>query len=369
MSSQILLYGASGFTGRLLAAEAARRGLEPVLAGRDATRLAPVAAALGLPWRVIPLSGLDRALSEFSVVLNAAGPFSRTAAPIIDACLATGTHYLDVTGEVDVLDAISKRHVEARQRGIQLMPGVGFDVVPSDCLAAYVAARLPGAIQLDLVVDGLNLASRGSVRTMFEQAGAPTRVRRGGRLTTLPVRLTGPVSCSFPVRGITKPAIPATWGDVVTAFYTTGIPNITTWFTERAGLRGLLGMSQLLGPLWQTPLVRATAERATRSLPEGPGRDERARARLSVTAVARDASGRVVAAEVETPESYSFTAMSGIEIARRVASGDFEAGFHTPARLYGADLILSFKGVLRRDLPIAGAELRHRNADLSVVPT
>jgi short subunit dehydrogenase-like uncharacterized protein len=364
MTRQILLYGASGYTGRLLAAEAARRGIDVILAGRDPARLAPVAAAVGLPWVAAPTTRLASELGDVAVVLNAAGPFSQTAAPILEACLATGTHYLDVTGEVDVLEDLSTSHARAREHGIMVMPGVGFDVVPSDCLAASVSALMPDAIRLDVVIHGLGLASRGSVRTMLEQAGTPTRVRRAGVLTSVPLPASGPERRTFRFQGTDRTALPASWGDVVTAWYTTGIPDITTWFTERPGLRELLTTSRWLRPYWQSPYGRLAVERSIQLIPEGPSHEERARARLSVAAFAEDASGAVVAAEVETPESYTFTAMSGIEIARRVANGDFEVGFQTPARVYGADLILNFDNCLRRNLPAAGAALHLANAAL-----
>jgi len=145
-----MLYGANGYTGALIAEEAKRRGLTPVLAGRRADAVRPLAERLGLPHEVFPLEdhvALDRALERVDAVLLAAGPFSPTSRAVVDACIRTRRHYLDVTGEIAVFEAIFARDAEARERGAVLLPGVGFDVVPSDCLAApdsYESCRARG---------------------------------------------------------------------------------------------------------------------------------------------------------------------------------------------------------------------------------
>src|SRR5580765_143373 len=142
----LLLYGANGYTGELVARRAAAAGVPVVLAGRNAPAVAALAAELGQDHRAFALddaAALDRALAGITVVLNCAGPFSRTAAPLVAACLRARAHYLDITGEIAVLEALATRDAEARARGIALLPGAGFDVVPTDCLAAHVARRLP----------------------------------------------------------------------------------------------------------------------------------------------------------------------------------------------------------------------------------
>src|SRR5262245_9289082 len=135
MSDALMIYGATGYTGRLMVAEALALGLAPVLGGRDEAKLAGMAHELGLEYRVARLADsgrLGKALSDVQVVLHAAGPFSETAAPMVDACLRTGTHYLDITGEMVVIEALAQHHAEFRRHGLMLMPAVGFDVVPSD---------------------------------------------------------------------------------------------------------------------------------------------------------------------------------------------------------------------------------------------
>src|SRR5690242_4394080 len=102
MSDPFVIYGATGFTGRLMLDGALALGLRPVLSGRDEGRLGALAEQLGLEYRVARLgdpAALDEALRGMRVVLHAAGPFSETSRPMVDACLRAGVHYLDITGE------------------------------------------------------------------------------------------------------------------------------------------------------------------------------------------------------------------------------------------------------------------------------
>ena len=159
-----LIYGATGYTGRLIAEHAVERGLNPVLAGRRAEAVRALADRLRLRHRVFGLESrkaLVEGLNGMTAVLHAAGPFSATSAPMAEACIAAGVHYCDVTGEIDVFEDLADLDARAKAVGIMLMPGVGFDVVPSDCLAAHVVARLPNAARLRLSIGGLTKASRG----------------------------------------------------------------------------------------------------------------------------------------------------------------------------------------------------------------
>ena len=163
MTGSILVYGATGYTGKLTALASKAKGPNFILAGRDAERVKAVASPLGLPWRVFNLSdrrALDAGIRDVAAVLCAAGPFSATSRPMADACIRNGVHYLDITGEIDVFEALARRDAEAKQAGVMLLPGVGFDVVPSDCLAAHLKRRLPDATDLKIYIGGLSSVSR-----------------------------------------------------------------------------------------------------------------------------------------------------------------------------------------------------------------
>jgi short subunit dehydrogenase-like uncharacterized protein len=185
----LLIYGAPGYTGRLIVARARAAGLRPILAGRDAAAVHTLAAAHRLEARIATLDApatLDALLRGVTVVLHCAGPFSRTSAPMVAACLRTGVHYLDITGELQVFEAVAAQHDAAKRAGVMLMPGTGFDVVPSDCLAAHLHRRLPTATALALGFRALGGVSRGTALTMVEGLGRPGWIRQGGVLTPVP---------------------------------------------------------------------------------------------------------------------------------------------------------------------------------------
>jgi short subunit dehydrogenase-like uncharacterized protein len=187
MAGRLMIYGATGYTGKLVARTAKALGLRPLLAGRNDAKLKSVAELHGFECRTIDLAdaaGLRSALSGIAVVLHLAGPFSRTSKPMLDACLEAKAHYLDITGEIDVFEACAARDAEAREAGVMVMPGVGFDVVPSDCLAAHLQRRLPDAVALTLAISGLGKASRGTAKTSIESIARASRARGGPPSTT-----------------------------------------------------------------------------------------------------------------------------------------------------------------------------------------
>ena len=357
----LLVYGATGFTGRLIVDAAIRRGLRPILGGRDRARLEALASECECEYRVATLSedaSLSTALRDVDAVLLSAGPFSRTAVPMARACLRAGVHYLDVTGECGALESLVAYRDEARQRGCMVMPGCGFDVVASDCLARHVADRLPGAAFLALGLSGLVTPTRGSIRTIAEHVGLGMRVRRNGALAAVP---PGVVRRRFEYGRGTGWSTIVTWGDVVTAFHTTGIPNIEVYFEETPGLREGLLAGGVLGPLLQLPPAQTWMKAQAQLFPEGPTPGERAVHTCVVVAEVRAPSGRRASARLRTPEAYTFSAATAVAIAERVLRGDVEPGFQTPARVYGADFILQFDGVAREDLsPVDAGEQPHR---------
>ncbi|MDH5492116.1 MAG: NAD(P)H-binding protein, partial [Myxococcales bacterium] len=253
-----LLYGANGYTGALIAEEAVRRGLRPILAGRRAEAVRPLAARLGLEVRVFSLDSVEeiaRGLEGVGAVCLAAGPFARTSAPMVQACLATRTHYTDITGEVPIFEACHRLDVEAKAAGIALLPGVGFDVVPTDCLAASLAARLPTARRLALAFAVEGGPSGGTARTMIEGLPEGGLVRRGGRLVRVPA---AHATRWVPFHDRSRHAVAFPWGDVSTAFYSTGIGDIEVYMAApRIAARALGATRHLTGLLGSRPAQRA----------------------------------------------------------------------------------------------------------------
>ncbi len=348
--SAFLIYGATGYTGRLCAEHAVARGLRPVLAGRNVEALRPLADGLGLEWRAFGLdapAALRDGLAGMKAVLHAAGPFSATARPMAEACLATGTHYVDITGEIDVFEALAARDGEAKAAGVMLLPGAGFDVVPSDCLAAHVAARLPGATRLRISIGGFQGISRGTAKTMLEGVAYGTRVRRDGRL----VEIADTPRAIADFGSGPRPTIGLGWGDVATAWYSTKVPDIAVFFQASPALARAAAMPKPFKRLLATGFSQRLLKRGIeRRMPPGPTPEERARSRCLFVAEAWDADGHHVASRMGSPEGYTLTALTAVEIARRAAEGEASPGFQTPTTAYGADFILSFEGIARRDL-------------------
>ncbi|HYY55903.1 MAG TPA: saccharopine dehydrogenase NADP-binding domain-containing protein [Pyrinomonadaceae bacterium] len=350
MSSSFLLYGANGYTGELIARMSVERGLRPILAGRDSSKIEPLATELGLDHLSFALddsASIAAALKSVPVVLHCAGPFSRTYRPMADGCLRTGTHYLDITGEIAVFESLAARREEAARAGVMLLPGVGFDVVPSDCLAAHLKRRLPSATSLTLAIRGLGRISHGTATTMVENINRGGLVRRDGRLTPVPAAWkTREVDFgSGPVKATTIP-----WGDIATAFYSTGIPNIEVYAALPSSTRMMMKASRPLGPLLATAPVQSFLKSRIKAQPPGPSGQERARGKSFVWGEVADDAGLRKRSRLRGPEGYTLTAMTALSVVERVLAGNAPAGFQTPSLAYGADFILEIEGVERVDL-------------------
>lgn len=350
MAGRLLIYGAYGFTGRLAVAAAQGRGLEPILAGRDPGKLARLARETGLEARAASLHdarALDAALGGVSVVLLAAGPFSATSRPMLEACLRAGAHYLDVSGEVPVVEALRARDREARERSIMILPAVGFDVVASDCLGAHVARQLRGATYLALGIRGLELLTPGSARSLVEHAREPSRVRRDGEIVTL---APGALRRDFDYGEGPRGSVNVTWGDVATSFHTTGIPNTEVYLEESAYLNAAMLASRWFGALLGSAPGQGWLSAWAALLPAGPSAAQRLQRHMTLVAEARDEGGAVARARLRTPEAFEFSGTTAAALAGWALGGDVEVGFQTPARVYGPDFVLGFEGVSREDL-------------------
>lgn len=344
------MYGAYGYTGELVARRAKAQGLQVVLAGRRDDPLRTLSASLGFPFRSFGLedaSALARGLEGVRVVCNCAGPFSRTALALARACIEARVHYLDITGEIDVFEGLSRMHAEALAVGVTLLPGAGFDVVPSDCLAAHVAARVSSPRKLVLAFATSSRASRGTALTALENANAGGRIRRNGKLVRVPV---AHATLAVDLGRGRRWAVAIPWGDIATAFHSTGIGNIETFMVVPAVLRFFLRSGSLTSRLmgWQ-PLQAFLRRRIAGGKP-GPTPEERNRGWSALYAEATGADGQRACARLRGPEPYELTSWTALELARRANEGKLPAGFQTPATACGPEFIRQFPGVVREDL-------------------
>lgn len=345
----LLIYGATGYTGRLIVQRALARGLRPVIAGRDRQAIASMAAACGLEWmtaRADEPAHLRSMTASAAVLLNAAGPFATTSAALIDACVATGTHYLDITGEAGTIESTVRWHDAAVRRGVMVMPGVGFEVVASDCLAAHVAQRLPGAIALKLGFDKSQPTSRGSLKTSVSMSGQGVLIRREGRLVRV---ASGSLTYYFDYGHGPQISLAVSLGDASAAFFSTGIPNVETYLRATLPVWGAITADQYWGWLLATPPWQALLKAQVDCLAPDPSPEARRTGWATLVAEATDARGRCARARQRTGDVYWFSALSAVSVAERSLAGELTPGFQTPSRVYGSDFTLSFDGVSRED--------------------
>ena len=349
-TNRFLIYGATGFTGKLTARTAKERGLKPILAARNEAKLRAIAQPLDFEYRVFGLTepaAIHAALREVDAVLHIAGPFSATSKPMADACLRTGTHYLDITGEIDVFEALAARDAEAKRAGIMLLPGVGFDVVPSDCLALHLKQKLPDATDLKIYIGGLNALSHGTAKSIAEGVPLGLRVRRNGRITE-PWPRPQQTTCDFGDGPTSTTVIP--WGDVSTAYYSTRIPNIEVRMATTPPLRFAANLPGFARRIMGTSTVQSFLKALIDRMPEGPSEEMLRTGRRILVGVVTNAKGGTARARLTTSQGYILTAQTGVEIARRVAVGEVKPGFQTPSLVFGSDFILQFDGTRREEL-------------------
>lgn len=343
-----LIYGANGYTGELIARFAAERGVKPVLAGRNAEKIEALAKQYEMPFRVFDLNDaekLDAALQETEFVLHCAGPFSITSRPMVEACLRNKRHYTDITGEIAVFEAMARLDAKAKDAGIMIMPGVGFDVVPSDCLARHLKNRLPSATNLTLAFYGMGRISHGTQATMTMNVGKGGAVRRNGEITSVPAAYK---TREIDFGEVQKTGVTIPWGDVSTAYYSTEIPNIEVYTVMPESNLKMLKLSRYLGWLLATKPVQNYLQK---QIPAGgPSDEERGKGKTYLWGEASDAEGNKVEARQQGMEGYTLTALTALQIAGKILAGNFCAGFQTPAKCYGADLILEIEGTRREDV-------------------
>lgn len=350
-SNQFLLYGANGYTGQLIARLAKEYNLQPILAGRNITSIQPLAESMQLPFRIVDLSEkekLTETLKEVKVVVHCAGPFHQTAKQIIDACLQTHTHYLDINGDIGVFEFIKQYNEKAKEAGIMLLPGAGFDVVPTDCIALLLKNKLPDATHLKLAFGTIGGSiSHGTGMTMSNRLGEKGAVRENGRIVRKTLGHKG-MWVNFGPKKLFVMTIP--WGDIATAYYTTGIPNIESYTAIKPAVYKALKFQFLFNWILRTEWLRDIVRNKISNRPAGPSDEMRASAKSFVWGEANNEKGEKVHAALSGPEGYTLTAHSSLIIAKKILEGNYKPGYQTPAGCYGADLILEVPGVKREVL-------------------
>lgn len=339
-----MIYGANGYTGELIARDAVKHGLKPVLAGRSRDKVEALARELGLEARVFGLEDEVRLLAQIKghgLVLHCAGPFSATAAPMMEACLRANAHYLDITGEIAVFEHAQSLNERARAAGVVICPGVGFDVVPTDCVAAALKNALPDATHLALGFDSCSSFSPGTAKTSIEGMAQGGKVRRDGKIVSVPL--------AYRVRRIDfgageKLAMTIPWGDVSTAWHTTGIANIEVFIPGSAGMIRGARFANLIRPLLGLSFVQRLLKARIGKTVVGPDQEKRADQGTYVWGEVRNARGDCKVARVHTANVYSLTIDAALAMVDYLLQMRPNGGAYTPAQLLGADLVTRLPG-------------------------
>ncbi|MEO9871406.1 saccharopine dehydrogenase family protein [Ekhidna sp.] len=344
MTNNLLIYGAYGYTGRLIVEECLEQGIKPIIAGRSADKAMAYANKHGLEYDVFEISErakLEKWLKRGDIVVHCGGPFIHTAKEMVQGCLATNTHYLDITGEFQVFDLIKEYGEKAKEKGLMLLPGVGFDVVPSDCLAKHLHSKLPSATDLKLAfVSKGGKLSRGTAKTMIENLGEPQTRRRDGDYEGVPMGKSARVIDYGEFKQI---SMGISWGDISTAHHSTRIPNIEVFSgtTEQqlAKVKKALRLSFML----RSKTIKNFLMKQMDKRPDGPKENRRKESNMYLWGEVTDGT-QSIEARLKTPNGYTLTALTSVLIAQKIFAGEIKPGFQTPSSAFGEDLILEIEG-------------------------
>lgn len=348
MSKKAIIYGAYGYTGQLITELAVEKSMDIVIAGRSDQKISALANRFGLDYVVADtsnLSVLDSIAEQSTLFINCAGPFSETIDPILKYCIEKQLHYIDITGEIEVFEKAKRYDEAARQKGIMVMPGAGFDVVPSDCLAKYLSEKIDSPTHLELAFKGVGGPSKGTSMTMIKGMHKGGAIRENGKIKSVPAGFEVK-KFDFDRPGLTAATIP--WGDVSTAFHSTGIPNIKVFMAMSPKMIKNLKFSNYIKPILSWSFVQDIM--ASQVKEGGPSEDVRMKSSSYLVGEVRNAKGEVHAAKIKTIEAYTLTAETTIIIAQRILAGDVKVGYQTPSSVYGYQLILEVEGTELKDL-------------------
>lgn len=347
----IILYGSYGYTGKLIAKECSARGLHVILSGRRQAPLEMQHRETGYPFERVDINdtvALQSLLEKGSVVIHCAGPFQHTARSMVEACLRAGTHYTDISGEYQVFEMLREYDAEAIKAEIMIMPGTGFDVVPSDCLARYLKDQLPDAVRLELAftLAGGGL-SRGTAKTMVQGLGYGSVVRKSGKLVHIPL---GEQSKEIDFGSGKVRCLNIPWGDVSTAWYSTGIPDIEVYATASKAMITASKLSHYINWLLKTKWLRNFLSWIVDRRSAGPAPARIDSTKSVLWGKVFDESGNERSGLIETLSGYKLTSKTSVLIAEKILNGNCQRGYQTPSSAYGPDLILEIEKTRRKGL-------------------
>ena len=345
-----IIYGATGYAGKRMAREAIKRGLTPILAGRSKTQLKEMGQELGLETRCFTLdepANIQASLADIALLVNAAGPFIFTASALCEACITSGTNYIDITGEMDVFSASLELDRAAKRAGVLIVSGAGFDVVPSDCLAASLANSLNSPSRLFLALIEGDKFSKGSVATFLHQITKGFFYLRNSRLIKIkPGTMCMEVDIGFQRQYL----MPFPWGDLITAKASTGISNITTYSgCNRMDAVFSRVLFPVLGLVYKSKTILNWRLKRLNNTHINPTEEELNARKTYVWGRVENEAGDAKDGLLETPDGYTFTDISIVEAAILFLEGKLDklSGALTPSQAFGVGFAENLPGVKR----------------------
>lgn len=346
--NQLMIYGAYGYTGELMTKEALKKGIKPILAGRSASKLKSLATEFNLEFRAFDTSEADFFLQGVNVLLNCAGPFSATTEPLVKSCIKAKVHYLDITGEIEVFQKCYGLNNEAHKQNVIVMPGVGFDIVPTDCLAAMLKEKLPSANSIELAFSFGTKPSVGTAKTAVESAGKGGVIRENYELKF--VRNAHRIR-KIPFQNGAKWATSIPWGDVFTSGISTNVPNGLVYTELPKFIIYILRLTNPIKSLFNTKIGQKFLNFLIEFvLRKTPSEEERSKQRTQFWGEATTSNGLQLAMTISAPNVYLLTAEAGIKIAEYCFHYNDKGGYYTPSMLLGSDFIKTISNVEVRTL-------------------
>ncbi|MDX2164544.1 MAG: saccharopine dehydrogenase NADP-binding domain-containing protein [Gammaproteobacteria bacterium] len=327
MKHKILIYGAGGYMGKLFTQYASQKQLPIVLGSRDFFNSKEELRLFSLE----NTSNIIQYLHDVKLVVNLAGPFVFTQLALIEACLETGTHYIDISGEVPEFESAFRFHEQAKQANIMILPGAGFGVVPTDIAAKLAHQKLPDATHLKLAYVTVGGATRGTLKTVLKDIHkGGIEIVNGKAVKAMPAKS----DFNFEADGKNYRVVSNPWrGDLFTAQYSTQIANIQTY----ANFPGFVESMMKGKLLWLRDFI---LNRLINLLPVGPSEKALKKGKTYIFAEVKNEKGKTARINIKGPEAYVFTAQTLTNISLKIINGDIITGFNTPS-IYGPEIILS----------------------------
>lgn len=347
-----LIYGANGYGAKLIIEEAFKRGLRPILAGRNEEKISQLARRWNLQYLVFSLNDIDNVssiLKNYFLVLNCAGPFVSTAKILIQACLKSNTHYLDITGEIDVFEYAKKIDDEAKKAKVLITPGIGFDVVPSDCFAMYLKKNLPTANRLIIGIDTPRSYSAGTAKTIFNSLLKGGLVRQKGELVKVPMyhKIR---KMKFSNKVSTVATVP--YADLASSYHSTKIPNIEVYMRFSSVDNVVTKIVSKLSLFFSFPAIKWFIDKCIELFIRGPSEIERKSTFVDFYGEVIDENGNVFMATMVTANGYDVNTKISVDIVDHIfklsdsrIESDSLCGYKTPAMLLGDDFVLHVPNV------------------------